>query len=167
MIKGLSGSGDDDDVAGDQYPEVRFLYPQPAPPRAHRYNELLSRLIGYRLQSAQFVDGYVQLGFVSAESPDVPVLTCEAMPVVVTPTGPIADGETGYADAIRSLLGDNVIETSEAPREGLRIGFAERALELRPSAAELTGPVIAMLSDFGDGRSMTWRPGGEAFEYLG
>lgn len=43
------------------------------------------------------------------------------MPVVVMPTGPIADGEAGYADAIRSLLGDNVVQTSEAPREGLRI----------------------------------------------
>jgi hypothetical protein len=88
------------------------------------------------------------------------------MPVATTPAGPVGDGDVGYADALRSLIGDDVIETAEAHGEGLRVEFRRGALVLRPTAADLTGPLIAMLSDFGDGRSMSWRPGGEAFEYL-
>ncbi|PRC49767.1 hypothetical protein C6A85_73045, partial [Mycobacterium sp. ITM-2017-0098] len=80
--------------------------------------------------------------------------------------GPVVDGQVGYADAIRTMIGHDVVDTAEAPGEGLRIDFARHGLELRPTTADRVGPVIAMLSDFGDGRSMSWRPGGEAFEYL-
>lgn len=170
MIDILSGSEDepssDDQFPDDDLPPVRFLHPPASPPRAHKYNELLGRLVGYTLCSVQFVEGYLQLGFGTPESLDVPVLTCEVMPVVGTPGGRLADGQPGYADAIRAMIGHGVVDTAEAPGEGLRIEFAEHALELRPTAADLTGPVIAMLSDFRDGRSMSWRPGGEAFEYL-
>lgn len=165
MTEGLTGSGDDQ-LPDEETSSVRYLHPQYAAPRTHQYNDLLSRLVGYPLQSVQFSASDVQFGFGSTESPDVPVLTCEVMPVVVTPGGPIADGQAGYADAMRSLIGDDVVATAEAPGEGLRIEFAERALELRPTVAEVVSPVIALLSDFGDGRSMSWRPGGEAFEYL-
>src|SRR3546814_8173582 len=55
-----------------------------------------------------------------------------------------------YTTRFRS---DDVVATAEAPGEGLRIEFAERALELRPTVAEVVSPVIALLSDFGDGRS--------------
>lgn len=166
MIESLTGSGDDDQSSGDDLPPVRFLHAPPSPPRAHQYNELLGRLIGYTLHSVQFVSGYVQFGFGTPESLDVPVLTCEVLPVVITPTGPIVDGQVGYADAIRTMIGHGVVDTSEAPGKGLRVEFARHALELLPTASDLVGPEIAMLSDFADGRSMSWRPGGEAFEYL-
>ncbi len=165
VTEGLSGCSDNQ-LPGDKPSPVRFLHPQHAAPRAHQYDDLLPRLVGYPLQSVQFIGGYVQFGFGSAELPDIPVLTCEVMPVVITPTGPIVDGQVGYADAIRRLIGHHVVDTAETPGKGIRIEFPERALQLRPTAAELTGPLIAMLSDFGDGRSMSWRPGGAAYEYL-
>lgn len=161
------GGADDRESVGDDYPEVRYLYPKPAVPRTYGLNELLSRLVGSRLQSVQFIEGYVQLTFDSVDSAEVPVLTCEVMPVVDRSTGPVSDRELGYADALRSLIGEQVTTTSEAPGRGLRIEFGAAALVVRPGVAELRGPVIAMLSDFGDGSSESWGPGSGAFDYLG
>ena len=158
MAEGLSG-------AGEQQADVRYLHPQIAP-KSHVYNELLSRLVGYRLHSVEFAAAYQQFGFESVGSADFPVLTCQVMPTVTTVTGVIADGQPGYADAIRSLIGDEVVETAEASHHGFRVGFAQRVLTLRPAASDLAGPVIATLSDFADGSSATWLPGGNAYEYL-
>ncbi|MDA2892738.1 hypothetical protein PDG61_17595 [Mycolicibacterium sp. BiH015] len=130
------------------------------------YNALLSRLVGYHLQSIHLAGGYLQFTFTSLSLGDHPVLTFEAMPVVETPAGPIVNGQTGYADAIRALIGHHVTATGEAAGEGIRIEFAETALKLQPAAEELHGPVLAMLSDFGDCGSRSWGPGGPAFEYL-
>lgn len=159
------GSGAGNDVPGEQQPEVRYLHP-PIAPKPHVYNELLARLVGCRLHSVRFTSAYLQFSFACTESADVPVLTCEVMPTITTVAGVIADGTSGYADAIRSLIGDEVVETAEATRQGFRVGFAQQVLTLRPSADELTGPVIATLSDFADGSSTTWLPGGDAYEYL-
>ncbi|KWX65538.1 hypothetical protein [Mycobacterium sp. NAZ190054] len=161
------GGSDDDESAGENHPEVRYLHSKPPAPKIYGYNELLSRLVGYHLQSVQFFPRYLQLAFESAEAPDTPVLTCEVLPVVDTPGGPVTSRQPGYADTLRSLIGEPVVETVEASREGLRICFAQAAVTVRPSVAELRGPVIAMLSDFNDGSSVSWRPGGSAFEYLG
>ena len=165
MNDGLTGRSDDKSPADEPSP-VRYLHPQEPAPRPHQYNELLSRLVGRPLQSVQFIGGFVQFGFGSAESTEIPILTCEVMPVAITPSGPVVDGDMGYADALRSLIGDDVVETTEAHGRGLGVEFRWGALALRPNAADLTGPLIAMLSDFHDGRAMSWRPGGEAFEYL-
>lgn len=132
----------------------------------HEYNSLLSRLVGCHLQSIHLAGGYVQFTFTSLCPGDNPVLTFEVMPVVDTPSGPVANGQPGYTDAIRGLIGHHVTGTEEADREGFRVEFAARALTLRPSAEDLHGPVIATLSDFSDGGSRSWRPGGPAFEYL-
>ncbi|MFB1297825.1 hypothetical protein ACAG24_020115 [Mycobacterium sp. pW049] len=132
----------------------------------NRYNALLSRLIGYHLQSVHLAGGYLQFAFASLGRGDSPVLTFEVMPVLYTSTGPLTNGQPGYTDAIRALIGHHVTGTEEAAGEGFRIEFAETTLTLRPAAEELHGPVIAMLSDFGDSGSRSWRPGVEAFEYL-
>lgn len=163
MAEGLSGAGND--MSGEQQPEVRYLHP-PIAPKAHVCNELLSRLVGCRLHAVQFTSAYLRFSFESTGSADVPVLTCEVMPTVTTATGVIADGAPGYAEAIRSLIGDVVVETAEATRQGIRVGFAQQVLTLRPNPDELTGPVIATLSDFADDCSTTWLPGGDAYEYL-
>ncbi len=133
----------------------------------YEYNALLSRLVGYHLQSVHLAGAYLQFTFTSLCARDSPVLTCEVMPVLDLPTGPVASGQPGYADAIRALIGHHVVSTHEAPRDGLRIEFAETVLILCPTADDLHGPVIAMLSDFADGSSTSWRPGSGAFEYLG
>lgn len=132
----------------------------------HQYNALLSRLIGYHLQSIHLAGGYVQFTFTSLCLGDNPVLTLEVMPVVGTPSGPLANGQPGYTDAIRALIGHHVTDTMEAEGEGFGVEFAESTLTLRPVAEELHGPAIATLSDFSDGGSRSWRPGGPAFEYL-
>lgn len=132
----------------------------------YEYNALLSRLVGYHLQSIHFAGGYLQFTFTSLSLGDNPVLTFEVMPVVETPTGPVENGQQGYADAIRALIGHHVTGTEEAAGEGLRVQFGETALKLQPAAEELLGPIIAMLSDFGDCASQSWTPGREAFEYL-
>ncbi|WNG86377.1 hypothetical protein C6A87_021335 [Mycobacterium sp. ITM-2016-00317] len=165
-MAGVLGSSDDDESAGENYPEVRYLRPRVATMNLHVCNDLLSRLVGYRLQSVHFFPHYVQLGFDSPAAPDSPVLTCEVFPMVNTPDGRVSARQGGYADALWSLIGHPVVDTFEAAGEGLRICFAETSVTLRPSVAELRGPVIAMLSDFADGRSASWRPGGAAFEYL-
>ncbi|ANI41484.1 hypothetical protein MVAC_17373 [Mycolicibacterium vaccae ATCC 25954] len=165
-VTGVLGGSDDDESNGENYPEVRYLRPRVAPLQLHVCNDLLSRLVGYRLQSVQFFPRYVQLSFDSPAAPDSPVLTCEVFPVVDTRDGRITARQGGYADALWSLIGQPVVDTFEASGEGLRICFAETAVVLRPSVAELRGPVIAMLSDFADGNSASWRPGGAAFEYL-
>lgn len=45
-------------------------------------NELLGRLVGFRLFSVQFVLDYVQLRFDGGSSDDMPVLNCDVMPDV-------------------------------------------------------------------------------------
>lgn len=160
------GGADDSESVGEDYSEVRYLHPKPTAPKTYGFNELLSRLVGYRLQSVQFIGSYVQLGFDLDASPDAPVLTCEVMPVVDRPAGPVSDREPGYADALRSLIGEQVAATSEAAGQGIRIDFGAAALMMRPGVADLRGPVIAMLSDFSDGSSESWRPGSGAFDYL-
>ena len=132
----------------------------------YEYNALLSRLVGYHLQSVHFNGGYVQFSFAHLNSAKYPVLTCEVMPTVETPSGALNDGDPGYADAIRGLIGQHVTATHEAPLLGLRIEFAEVSVKVRPAADELRGPQIAMLSDFSDVAPASWQPGGQAFEYL-
>lgn len=132
----------------------------------YEFNALLRRLVGYHLQSIHLAGGYMQFTFSSLSLGDNPVLTFEVMPVVETPAGPVVNGQWGYADAIRALIGHHVTDTEESAGEGLRVEFAETALNLQPAAEELLGPVIALLSDFADGGARTWEPGGPAFEYL-
>lgn len=133
----------------------------------NRTADLLSRLVGCHLQSIHFNGGFVQFAFACPGSAEVPVLTCEVTPTVETPSGSLADGDPGYADAIRALIGHHVIETREIPRNGIRIVTDGAVLILRPEPDELRGPQIAVLSDFTDGDSKAWYPGSEPFEYLG
>lgn len=129
-------------------------------------NELLSRLVGFRLYSVQFVMDYVQLRF-DGPTEDMPVLNCDVMPAVETPAGVIVPGDPGYADKLVALIPDEVVRTSEATASGLRIEFPSGTVVLHPKADELVGPEIALLGGFADGQWMCWRPGEESFEDLG
>jgi hypothetical protein len=129
-------------------------------------NELLSRLVGCRLYSVQFVIDLVYLSFDSAASDETPAIRCDNPAVVQTATARLRDGDAGYADALRSIIEDHVIRTFEAPRQGLRIDFASASLTLRPTKDELVSPEIAMLTGFKDGREMLWLVGENSFEYL-
>ncbi|MBL7490057.1 hypothetical protein I6A60_29200 [Frankia sp. AgB1.9] len=133
--------------------------------RVYVPNELLSRLVGFRLISVSFVHDYLQLGF-EGET-ESPVLTCDVTPVVVTAAGGFSDGQPGYSDALRSLVSDYVVRTEEAVGVGLRIELGRGSIVLHPAEEELVGPEIALLKGFDDGRWMCWRPGEDSFEDLG
>lgn len=134
-------------------------------PSGYAPNELLSRLIGFRLYSVQFVMDYVQLRF-DGPTDDMPVLNCDVMPAVETPAGLIGSGELGYADALVALIPDEVVRTTERTGSGLRIEFASATVVLHPRFDDLVGPEIALLGGFADGQWMCWRPGEESFEDL-
>lgn len=128
-------------------------------------NELLGRLVGFRLFSVQFVMDYVQLRF-DGPSPDMPVLNCDVMPTVEIGAEALIDGQTGYADALRLLIPGVVQRTQEGTGLGLRIEFEAGAIVVHPTVQDLTGPEIALLGGFDDGRWMCWRPGEDSFEDL-
>ena len=128
-------------------------------------NELLGRLVGFRLFSVQFVMDYVQLRF-DGPSPDMPVLNCDVMPTVEIGAELLIDGQTGYADALRLLILGVVQRTQEGTGLGLRIEFEAGAIVVHPAGQDLTGPEIALLGGFEDGRWMCWRPGEDSFEDL-
>jgi hypothetical protein len=128
-------------------------------------NELLGRLVGFRLYSVQFVMDYVQLRF-DGPTEDMPVLNCDVMPAVATPAGLITPGQVGYADALRAFIPSRVVATSEQTGRGLRIRFDEGAILVHPDFDDYAGPEIALLDGFTDGQWMCWRPGEESFEDL-
>jgi hypothetical protein len=131
-------------------------------------NELLSRLVGLRLLAVEFVLDYLQLRFDGDPHDPQPVMTCDVRPAVELGDGPaLRNGATGYADALRSLVGELVRSTDERTGVGLRISLETGAVRLHPSGDEIAGPEIAMLSGFPDQSWMVWRPGEESFEDLG
>ncbi len=135
-------------------------------PPAYVPNELLSRLVGLRLFSVQFVLDYVQLRFDGA-SGDLPVLNCDVMPRVERGGGTITAGQIGYADALRGLIPGVVRQTREETGHGLRVEFDGAAIVVHPNPDDLVGPEIALLHGFEDRRWMCWRPGEASFEDLG
>jgi hypothetical protein len=126
-------------------------------------NELLSRLVGCRLYSIEFVMDYVELRF-DGPTEDMPILNCDVLPVVETPSGSMAPGQVGWADALRDLIAEQVVATAERTGQGLRIEFDGGAIRLHPEIDHETGPEIALLTGFKDGRWMCWRPGEVSFE---
>ncbi|MEU8180143.1 hypothetical protein AB0B85_01685 [Micromonospora sp. NPDC049044] len=134
----------------------------PSEPGAYEANGLLGRLVGFRLYSVQFVMDYVQLRF-DGPTEDMPVLNCDVLPVVEAPAGLVAQGQLGYADALRAFIPFLVVATAEGAGQGLRIEFAKGAICLRPAVDEVSGPEIALLSGFKDGHWMCWRPGEDSF----
>ncbi|WP_101523214.1 hypothetical protein [Nocardioides houyundeii] len=129
-------------------------------------NEFLGRLVGARLVSVEFVQDYAQLRF-EGLGEDMPVLTCDAMPTVEAVGGQVlSDGDLGYADALRALIPNLVLNTHEATGTGLRIEFPNAAIALHPDRDALTGAEIAVLTGFEDQAWMCWRPGEESFEDL-
>lgn len=130
-------------------------------------NDVLSRLIGYRLASLEIgAEEPLRLRFdrPAGSSPQL-VLSCHSWPDVERSGGTWRDGDLGYTDVLRSLLGAPVASTSERTEQGLRLQFAEGALAINPRRADPSAE-IAQLSGFTDGRWMSWWPGDYAFENL-
>lgn len=128
---------------------------------------LLTRLVGFRLYSVQFGLDHVQLRFETDASPHMPVLNCDALPLLRTEDVVYAPSEPGYADAFLTLISSDVTRTVEQAGSGIEVGFEEGTVVLNPTAEEVFGPEIAMLSGFFDGSSVIWRPGEDPFAALG
>ena len=127
-------------------------------------NELLSRLVEYRMFSVQFVMDYVQLRFDSTTD-DAPFMNCDVWPEVTLDGVTFVEPDLGYADALRKLIPGTVIETREATGIGLVVLFERGSIRLHPTLDEVYVE-IAMLSGFADRAWMVWRPGEESFEDL-
>ncbi|WP_114045249.1 hypothetical protein [Acidipropionibacterium virtanenii] len=128
---------------------------------------MLSRLVGHRLRSLEVALGEpLRLCFdrPGARSPRL-VLSCRSWPDVERSGGTWRDGDLGFTDVLRSLLGTTVLSTAERTELGLRIQFAHGALIINPRRADPSAE-IAQLSGFADGRWMAWWPGDYAFENL-
>ncbi|MEV0079570.1 hypothetical protein AB0H58_24460 [Nocardia neocaledoniensis] len=134
--------------------------------KGYAFDDLLGRLVGCRLYSVQFVMDYLQIHFYSESSDDLPRLNCDVWPVVVGAGVSLREGMAGYSDALRQLICQKVVGTTEGEGAGFSIEFESVALVFRPGADEIQTPEIAYLSGFSDRRWMVWRPGEEAFEYL-
>ncbi|WP_433891274.1 hypothetical protein [Streptomyces sp. CA-111067] len=132
---------------------------------AYELNSLLSRLVGFRLYSVQFVMDYVQLRF-DGPTDETPVLTCDVLPTVTLAGERFSPAEANWAGALRGLIPQDVIATREETGIGIKVDFGAGSLQLHPSRDEVTGPEIAMLNGFGDRSWMVWRPGEDAFEDL-
>lgn len=127
-------------------------------------NELLSRLIGFRMYSVQFVMDYVQLRF-DSDTDDKPFLNCDIWPEVTLDGVTFNEPDLGYADALRRLIPGTVVDTQEATGVGLRLHFERGSIQLHPTLDEVYVE-IAMLGGFSDRDWMVWRPGEDSFEDL-
>ncbi|MFI1394259.1 hypothetical protein [Streptomyces sp. NPDC020681] len=132
---------------------------------AYELNSLLGRLVGFRLYSVQFVLDYVQLRF-DGPTDDMPVLTCDVLPAVTLSGQRFSPMGTGWTDALRGLISQNVTATDEKTGIGVKVDFVTGSIQLHPTESELVGPEIATLNGFDDRSWMTWRPGEDAFEDL-
>jgi hypothetical protein len=131
-------------------------------------NELLSRLVGDRMYSVEFVlNDYAQLRFDGTPGAGNPVvLNCFVWPVVEAEAGSWHEADLGYADALRRLTPGEVLSTSEEAGAGIRIVLDTGTLVVNPTAEEIFVE-IAEVRGFHDGSWMVWRPGEDSFEHLG
>ena len=129
-------------------------------------DDLLPRLVMRRLMSVDFHLDRLELHFDGDSDDDRPVLTCEVWPEVRQPGVTLRQEGFGYADALRALVGQLVMGTTEAAGEGIVLELQGATLVLAPGPGELTAPEIALLSGFGDARWTAWRPGEGTFGQL-
>jgi hypothetical protein len=130
-------------------------------------NRLLSRLVGERLYSVEFVlNDYVQLRFDGTPGAGSPVvLNCYVWPAVLRAGHLWHEPELGYADALRRLAPGTVIATAEQTGIGIRIDLDTGAVLIHPGRDEVYVE-IAEITGFDDRAWMVWRPGEDSFEDL-
>jgi hypothetical protein len=131
-------------------------------PVAYLPNELLGRLVGFRMYSVTLVMDYVQLGFDSA-SEETATMNCDVWPEITVDGAVFHEPDLGYTDALRGLIPGIVLETRESTGLGLLLVLDTGSIRLHPRIEEVHAE-IAMLSGFSDGSWMVWRPGEDSFE---
>lgn len=120
-------------------------------------------LVGQRLYAVEFVLDYVILKFDNEWGGEFPTLQCFSLPKVVRGQEHTA-GDAFWERILLSLIGDEVVSTSEDDGSGLSIALRLGTVLIKPTPDEVHGPEIAMLR-VGD-KSVIWRPGEDSFAYL-
>lgn len=129
-------------------------------------NDVLSQLVGDRLRAIEIAAGEpLRLVFSPPGRSTDRVFSTRAWPSIERSAGTWRDGDMGYTDLLRQLIGAEVTGTLERSRHGLRIDLTRGSLILSPRRADPSRE-IALLSGFEDGRWMAWWPGDYAFEDL-
>ncbi len=129
-------------------------------------NEVLSHLIGHRLRAIEIAAGEpLRLMFDKTGEPGDRVLSSRSWPSIERSGGTWRDGDLGYTDLLRQLVGAEVTGTAERSLRGLRIDLGRGSLVINPRRAN-PSMEVALLSGFQDGRWMAWWPGDYAFEDL-
>ncbi|AXE39405.1 hypothetical protein [Acidipropionibacterium virtanenii] len=130
-------------------------------------NELLSRLVGDRMYSVEFVlNDYVQLRFDGEPGSAEPVtLSCYVWPRVDVGGRVWTKDDPEYADALVRLAPGTVRSTSERTGSGIGISLDTGALIVHPEHDEVHVE-IAEITGFSDRAWMIWRPGEDSFEDL-
>lgn len=130
-------------------------------------NQLLSRLVGARMYSVEFVlNDYVQLRFDGLPGAgDRATLNCYVWPVIQVADCLWHEPDVGYADALRRLTPGTVTSTTEATGPGIVIGLDTGAVVIHPRIEDVYVE-IAELMGFDDKAWMVWLPGEDSFEDL-
>lgn len=129
--------------------------------------ELLSRLIGARMYSVEFVlNDYVQLRFDGVPGTgDHATLNCYVWPLIQVGDCMWKEPDVGYADALRRLTPGTVTSATEGTGTGIVIRLETGAVVIHPRIDEVYVE-IAALKGFEDGAWMVWRPGEDSFADL-
>lgn len=129
-------------------------------------NRLLSRLVGDRMYSIEFVlNDYVQLRFDGDSDKRPVILNSYVWPLIAMDGRDWREPDLGYADALRRLSPGKVVSTTEATGAGIRIELDTGVVVIHPSIGEVYVE-IAELMGFADRAWMVWRPGEDSFEDL-
>jgi hypothetical protein len=128
-------------------------------------NELLSRLVGVRMYSVEFVlNEYIQFRFDGDCDADGPVtLNSYVWPTIEFGGRDWCETDIGYADAIRKLTPGTVQATVERTGVGLRVEFDTGAIVIHPQRDD-AAVEIALIAGWVDRARMVWRPGETCFE---
>jgi hypothetical protein len=123
----------------------------------------LRALNGRWLFSVVFVEDYVQLLFDqdAGEECDIPHLDFFVLPDVVISTRVYRPTDVGWAQALRSLIGSDVIGARESVEAGSQLVLAQGSITLR--ADERFGEAIEVALLKIEGSMDVWRPGEGVF----
>lgn len=133
----------------------------------HMSDDLLSRLVGDRMYSVEFVlNDYVQFRFDGSPGEKPVTLNSYVWPRVEFGGRTWEENDLGYADAVRRLTPGTVIATTEQTGRGIRIELDTGAFVIHPSIDEVYVE-IAEIRGWSDGAWMVWRPGEDSFEDVG
>jgi hypothetical protein len=118
----------------------------------------LAALDGCKVESVVFVGDYMQITLWEPQAS--PRMTFNVWPRILTFDETRALGDSGYRDALCSLIGRTVTGVAESESDGLILRFDSDELVVNPEPHEVNGPEIALLQMNDEENTWAvWRPG--------